>query len=117
MSHEHRRLRILAPPYAAVRKPTRVCLSACVVTVLCANVEVQNCSWPVHNTSGRIRQALIYDFVKSTTACPGGDPGGHLHPREPNATGLWDDWSDEVRQYSVNYPAAAAGQESGLARL
>jgi hypothetical protein len=93
------------------------CQHDCAI-VLRANVEImRNCSWPVHNTSGRIRQALIYDYVKSATACPGGDPGGHLHPREPNATGLWDDWSDEVRQYSVNFPAAVAGHESDLARL
>ena len=65
-------------------------------------------SWPLHNTSGTIRQALIYDYVKSVVGCPDGDPGGHLHPRQSNTVGIWDDWSDEVRQYATLYPAVQA---------
>ena len=50
--------------------------------------------WTNHNTSTQIRQALIYDYVKKPDACPDGDPGGHVHPRQPNTGGIWDDWSE-----------------------
>ena len=88
-------------------------LRACTATLCALHCD---CSWPIHNTSASIRQALIYDYVKLATACPDGDPGGHLHPRQPNEAGIWDDWSDEVRRYASQYPAAPAGK-GDMARL
>ena len=68
--------------------------------------------WPVHNTGGTIRQALIYDYTKLPAACPDGDPGRHCQPREPNEGSIWSDWGEEVQILGGQYPAlplAAAG--------
>lgn len=48
--------------------------------------------WPIHNTSESIRQAVIYDYVKWPEACPDGDDGMHVYPRQPNKGSIWDDW-------------------------
>ena len=73
--------------------------------------------WPIHNTSESIRQAVIYDYVKRPEACPDGDDGMHVHPRQPNQGGIWDDWSSEVQGFAAEFSALPLGSREAPARL
>ena len=73
--------------------------------------------WTNHNTSTQIRQALIYDYVKTAESTPDADMGGHAAPRLPHSHGMWDDWSDECRALAPEFQATAVVASTTAARL